>query len=129
MTSSSHSGPSTWSRKRDSLFSDSLSHLCVHYTVTTATSAEQIPGVSTSVIHQHFNKQTGGATGKESACQRRRCGFHTWVGKIPWRRKWQPTPLLLPGKFHGQRSLAGCSPRGAKIGQDGTHTHRYTSSM
>ena len=30
-------------------------------------------------------------------------------GKIPWRRKWQPTPVILPGKFHGQRSLAGCS--------------------
>ena len=30
----------------------------------------------------------------------------TWVGKIPWRRKWQPTPAFLPGKFHGQRSMA-----------------------
>ena len=34
--------------------------------------------------------------------------------KIPWRRKWQPTPISLPGKSHGQRSLAGCSPRGCK---------------
>ena len=33
-----------------------------------------------------------------------------WVGKIPWRRKWQPTPVFLPGKSHGQRSLAGYSP-------------------
>ena len=33
-------------------------------------------------------------------------GFSPWVGKIPWRRKWQPTPVLLPGKFHGWRSLA-----------------------
>ena len=33
-----------------------------------------------------------------------------WVGKIPWRRKWQPTPTLLLGKFHGQRSLAGYNP-------------------
>ena len=32
----------------------------------------------------------------------------------PWRRKWQPTPVFLPGKFHGQRSLAGYSPRGHK---------------
>ena len=30
-----------------------------------------------------------------------------WVGKIPWRRKWQPTPVFLPKEFHGQRSLAG----------------------
>ena len=46
-------------------------------------------------------------SGKESACQFRRCGFDPWVGKIPWRRKWQPTPVFLPGKSHGQRSLAG----------------------
>ena len=32
------------------------------------------------------------------------------VGKIPWRRKWQPTPVFLPGKSHGQRSLVGYSP-------------------
>ena len=35
-------------------------------------------------------------------------------GKIPWRTKWQPTPILLPGKFHGQRSLVGYSPWGRK---------------
>ena len=44
-------------------------------------------------------------SGKESTCQCRRCGFDPWVGKIPWRRKWQPTPVFLPGKSHGQRSL------------------------
>ena len=38
--------------------------------------------------------------------------FNPWVGNIPWRRKWQPIPLFLPGKFHGQRSLVGYSPRG-----------------
>ena len=48
-------------------------------------------------------------SGKESACQCRRHGFNPWVGKIPWRRKWQPTPVFLPGKTHGQRSLAGYS--------------------
>ena len=36
--------------------------------------------------------------------------FSLWVGKIPWRRKWQPTPAFLPGELHGQRSLAGYSP-------------------
>ena len=35
-----------------------------------------------------------------------------WVGKIPWRRKWQPTPAFLLGEFHGQRSLMGYSPWG-----------------
>ena len=36
---------------------------------------------------------------------KRRRKFNPWVGKIPWRRKWQPTPVFLPGKSHGQRSL------------------------
>ena len=40
--------------------------------------------------------------------------FDPWVGKIPWRRQWQPTPVLLPEEFHGQRSLAGYSPWGFK---------------
>ena len=39
----------------------------------------------------------------------KRCKFDPWVRKIPWRRKWQPTPVFLPGKSHGQRSLAGYS--------------------
>ena len=41
-------------------------------------------------------------------------GFDPWVGKIPWRRAWQLTPIFLPGEFHGQRSLAGYSPSGCK---------------
>ena len=59
----------------------------------------------------------GGASGKESACQCRRCkrcGFDPWVGKISWRRKWQPTPVFLPGESHGQRSLVGYSLWGHK---------------
>ena len=43
-----------------------------------------------------------------------RPGFDPWVGKIPWRRAWQPTPVFLPGESHGQRSLVGYSPRGHK---------------
>ena len=45
-------------------------------------------------------------SGKESASQYKRRGFKPWVGKIPWRRKWQPPPVILPGESHGQRSLA-----------------------
>ena len=41
-------------------------------------------------------------------------GFNPWVGKISWRRKWQPTPVFLPGKSHGQKSLVGYSPWGRK---------------
>jgi len=51
---------------------------------------------------------------KESACLGRRHRFNPRVGKIPWRRKWQPTLASLPGKSHGQRSLAGYSPWGCK---------------
>ena len=46
--------------------------------------------------------------------QCRRPRFNPWVRKISWRRKWQPTPVSLPGKSHGQRSLVGCSPWGRK---------------
>ena len=42
--------------------------------------------------------------------QCRRSEFDPWVGKIPWRKKWQPTSVFLSGKFYGQRSLAGYSP-------------------
>ena len=52
--------------------------------------------------------------GKESACQSRRCRLSLLVGKIPLRRKWQSTPVFLPGKSHGQRSPAGCSLWGHK---------------
>ena len=60
---------------------------------------------------------SGWCNGEESACQSRRFrrqGFDLGVGKIPWKRKWHPTPVFLPGEFHGQRSLAGCSPNGCK---------------
>ena len=55
----------------------------------------------------------GEANGKEPTCQCRRhkrCGFDPWVGKIPWRRAWQPFPVFVPGESHRQRSLAGYSP-------------------
>ena len=53
-------------------------------------------------------------SGEESTCQCRGPRFYPWVGKVPWRRKWQPTPVFLPGKSHGQRSLVGYSPWGRK---------------
>ena len=49
-------------------------------------------------------------SGKESTCQCRKCRrlrFNHWLGKIPWRKRWQATPVFLPGEFHGQRSLVG----------------------
>ena len=53
-------------------------------------------------------------SGKESACQCRRYRFDPWVVKIPWRRKWHSTPVFLPEKSQGQRSLIGCGPLGSK---------------
>ena len=50
--------------------------------------------------------------GEESAWQCRRWRFNPWVRKIRWRRKWQPTPVFLPEKSHGQRSLLGYCPQG-----------------
>ena len=78
----------------------------------------------------------GGASDKESTCQCRRlerCGFDSYVGKTPWSRKWQPTPVFVPGKFHGQRSLAGYSPWCHRVRQDSAiehpHTHKHTHKM
>ena len=59
--------------------------------------------------------------GKQVAYQGRRCkrgGFNPWVGKMPWRMKWQHAPVLLPGKFHGQRS-----PWGHKGSDTTEHLH------
>ena len=64
-----------------------------------------------------FESGPYGASGKESTCQCRRCkrrGLDPWDGTIPWRRKWQFTPVFLPEKSHEQRSLVGYSPWGHK---------------
>ena len=73
------------------------------------------------IMYRNRTKQVrgfpGGTGGKEPTCLCRRHekpGFNLWVRKIPWRRKWQPTPVFLPGESHEQRSLAGYSPWGRK---------------
>ena len=53
-------------------------------------------------------------SGKESTCQCRHHGFNLWVETVPWRRKLATIPVFLPGKSHGQKSLAGYSPWGHK---------------
>ena len=78
-------------------------------------------------------------SGKEQAWQCRRQkrhkwyqrdGFNSWVRKIPWRRKWRPTPVFLLGKSHGQKSLMGYSPRGHKrVGHDLTTKHKNKYSI
>ena len=57
----------------------------------------------------HILDFPGGSDGKSVCLQCRRPRFDPWVRKMPWRRKWQPTPVLLPGKSHGRRSLVGYS--------------------
>ena len=55
--------------------------------------------------------------------------FDPWAGKISWRKKWQLSPVFLPGKSHGQRSLVGYSPRGSqRVGHDWAH-HPYTHTF
>ena len=56
----------------------------------------------------------GGSEVKASACNTGDLGSIPGSGRSPWRRKWQPTPVFLPGESHGQRSLVGYSPRGCK---------------
>ena len=55
-----------------------------------------------------------GSDGKESVSNAEDPGSIPGSGRFPWRRKWQPTPVFLPGESHGQRSLVGCSPWGSK---------------
>ena len=72
----------------------------------------------------------GGGSGKEPACQCRRHerhGFNPWVGKIPWRREWQPTPVFLLGESHGPRILAGYRPWGYKELDTTEATEQYST--
>ena len=65
---------------------------------------------------------------KDSTCQcrrHRRCEFNPWVGKIPRRKKWQPTPVFLPEKFHGRRSLVSYSPWDRKESDTTKQLHFY----
>ena len=67
---------------------------------------------SDTVERLSYSHIPGGTSSKESICQCRRhkkLEFDPWVRNIPWKREWQPTPIYLPGKSHGQRSLVGYS--------------------
>ena len=68
----------------------------------------------------------GSSDGKESACNAGNLCSIPGLGKIPWRKAWQPTPVFLPGESHGQRRLVGYSPFGCKesdMTEQLTHTH------
>ena len=71
----------------------------------------------------------GGSDGKASDRNAGDLEFDPWVGKIPWRRKWQPTPVFLPGKSHGQRTLVGCSLWGRKESDTTERLHFHFLSL
>ena len=92
-----------------------------------AQSRTQLKRLSSMVISVNRASQVVLVVSQCKRCKRQ--GFDPCVGNIPWRRKWQPTPLFLPGKSHGQKSLEGYSPRGLKrVGHDWAHTHIWESS-
>ena len=82
-----------------------------------------------------FTSYPGNAVGlkkKKSTCQCRRhkrCWFNPWVRKIPWRRKWQPSLVFLPGKFYGQRGLVGYSSWGHKESDTTECAHTRTHGL
>ena len=73
----------------------------------------------------HYMGFPGSSDGKKIRLQCKRPGIDPWVGKIPWRRDWQSTPVFLPGEFHGQSSLAGYSPWDCKESDTTEHTHTH----
>jgi len=80
-----------------------LQHVFVHSTNINAyyVPGPVLEGFSGSSVVKNLDASGGD--------RRDACGFNPWVGKILWKRKWQPTPVFLPGKSHGQRSLTGYS--------------------
>ena len=93
----------------------------------------QIPRLLPTFIQFAHRPSTPGASQvaqccKESACpcrRHRRCRFNPWIGKMPWRRKWQPIPVFFPGEARGQRTLMGCCPWGLT---EATRLKRLSSS-
>ena len=82
----------------------------INWTMQMSKCCQCLLGVCIWPIYHHFQSPIPrGLTDRESVCQcrrGRRHRFHPWVRKILWSRKWHPTPIFLPRKFHGQRSLA-----------------------
>ena len=75
-----------------------------------------------------FNKEKGFPDGSvvKSPLASRKSGFDPWIRKIPWRRKWQPTSVFVPGESHGQRSLAGTVHGGHEELDMTEHAHSRT---
>ena len=76
------------------------------------------PGQNDFEFNHPVNKLSCGSDSKESACNVGDPGLIPELGRPPWRREWQPTPIFLPGEPHGQRSLVGYSPWGRRVEHD-----------
>ena len=103
-----------WCRSSINYLTCPKSQLC-HLTVRPRQTTHLSEPVSSSIEGGPWNPHgvPRWLSGRESACQcrrHRRPGFDPWVRKIPWRRKWWPTPVFLPGESHGQRILEDYSP-------------------
>ena len=82
---------------------------------------EEVPFKCPRAVTQRDLSVNSWRSGEESACQcgrHRSLGFLPWLRKIPWGRKWLPSPVFLPGKSYGQKSLAGCNPRDCRVRHD-----------
>ena len=102
--------------RKDGWFADSLGENKACWAICFATSPHEERDM---LLWEHvlLDISSQVLSGKESTCQRRRHkrhGFDPWVRKTPWKRKWQPSPVFLPEKLHGERSLVDYSPRSCK---------------
>ena len=76
-----------------------------------------LPTAVDALMVQALPSSPGIPGGKQPACQCWRCEFNPWVGKIPWRREWQPTPVFFSGESYGQRNLEGATIHGVPKSQ------------
>ena len=95
--------------------SDATKGLCIQEDTDSGnTAGAYLNGPRHLVEVYHIQGLSWRLSGRESICQCRRHGFSPWVRKVQWRRKWQLTLVIFPGKSDGQRSLVGYSPWGHK---------------
>ena len=102
-----------WTKIRMSSFSvASASHFAIHFRPVNPVHSHRTPYMRCYCLE--FRRLLCGSDSKESASNAEDLDFDPWIGKISWRKEWQPTPVFLPGELHGQRSLVGYSLWGHK---------------
>jgi len=86
--------------------------ICVSFSAENPSVCRAVGWERAGIVHGFFDGWASPVNPPAVQETQKRHGLDTWVGKIPWRRTWQPTPVFFPGKFRGLRSLAGYSPCG-----------------